>query len=308
MKIGFQINDIETLNFKTDSTLPIILESQKRKNKNYYFLPSSLTYKNGSVHAEIREIHFNNNKLEKYSIGKLQQTNLENFSHIFVRQDPPYNMEYVSSMHLLEQVKGPTKFINHPKGIRNAPEKISMLNYKKIIPPTIITRSKREVDFFVKTYGKSVIKPLYGNGGDSIFLLNKKDENYNQITERFIDQHNEPFIVQKFLPDIKNGDKRVILINGEPIAALRRTPKNNEIRSNIHVGGNCEAINLSKQDLKICNEIKDLLKEEGLFFVGIDIIGKYLTEINVTSPTCIQEIKKLHKIDIAKIIWNKLDV
>ena len=308
MKIGFQINDIETLNFKTDSTLPIILESQKRKNKNYYFLPSSLTYKNGSVHAEIREIHFNNNKLEKYSIGKLQQTNLENFSHIFVRQDPPYNMEYVSSMHLLEQVKGPTKFINHPKGIRNAPEKISMLNYKKIIPPTIITRSKREVDFFVKKYGKSVIKPLYGNGGDSIFLLNKKDENYNQITERFIDQHNEPFIVQKFLPDIKNGDKRVILINGEPIAALRRTPKNNEIRSNIHVGGNCEAINLSKQDLKICNEIKDLLKEEGLFFVGIDIIGKYLTEINVTSPTCIQEIKKLHKIDIAKIIWNKLDV
>ena len=308
MKIGFQINDIKTLNFKTDSTLPIILESQKRKNKNYYFLPSSLTYKNGSVYAEIREIYFNDNKLEKYSLGKIQHTNLVNFTHIFIRQDPPYNMEYVSSMHLLEQVKGTTKFINHPRGIRNAPEKISMLNYKKIIPPTIITRSKREVDYFVKKHGKSVIKPLYGNGGDSIFLLNTKDENYNQITERFIDQHNEPFIVQKYLSDIKNGDKRVILINGEPIAALRRIPKKNEIRSNIHVGGNCEAINLSRQDLKICNEIKDLLKEEGLFFVGIDIIGKYLTEINVTSPTCIQEIKKLHKIDIAKIIWNKLDV
>ena len=147
MKIGFQINDIETLNFKTDSTLPIILESQKRKNKNYYFLPSSLTYKNGSVHAEIREIKFNDNKLKQYSIGKIKHTNLENFSHIFIRQDPPYNMEYVSSLHLLEQVKGSTKFINHPKGIRNAPEKISMLNFKKIIPPTIITRSKKEVDF-----------------------------------------------------------------------------------------------------------------------------------------------------------------
>tara|TARA_B100000401_G_C52636357_1_gene638525 strand:- start:226 stop:882 length:657 start_codon:yes stop_codon:yes gene_type:complete len=215
-------------------------------------------------------------------------------------------MEYVSSLHLLEQVQRSTKFINNPKGIRNAPEKISMLAHKKIIPPTIITRSKIEVDNFVKKYGKSVIKPLYGNGGESIFLLNKNDENYNQIIERFIDQLNEPFIVQKFLSEIKKGDKRIIIINGKPIAALRRIPKNNEIRSNIHVGGNCEAIQLSKNDLKICNEIEKYLRDEGLFFVGIDIIGKYLTEINVTSPTCIQEIKKFHKIDIAKIIWDQL--
>tara|TARA_B100000401_G_scaffold436334_1_gene379615 strand:- start:77 stop:1012 length:936 start_codon:yes stop_codon:yes gene_type:complete len=307
MKIGFQINDVHTLNFETDSTLPIILESQKRKNKNYCFLPSSITYKNNAVYAEIREIYFKNGKIEKYTLGKLQLVSLETLNYIFIRQDPPYNMEYISSMHLLEQVKGSTKFINHPTGIRNAPEKISMLNFKKIIPPTIITRSKNEVDLFVKKYGKSVIKPLYGNGGESIFLLNKKDENYNQITERFIDQCNEPFIVQKFLPDIKNGDKRIILINGEPIAALKRIPRKNEIRSNIHVGGDCKAIKFSKQDLKICSEIKDLLKNEGLFFVGIDVIGKYLTEINVTSPTCIQEIKKLHKIDIAKIIWDKLN-
>ena len=306
MKIGFQINDIETLNFKTDSTLPIILESQKRKNKNYYFLPSSLTYKNGSVHAEIREIKFNENKLKQYSIGKIKNTNLENFNHIFIRQDPPYNMEYVSSMHLLEHVKGSTKFINHPKGIRNAPEKISMLSFKKIIPPTIITRSKKEINVFTKKNGKCVIKPLYGNGGESIFLLDNLDENYNQIIERFIDQLKEPFIIQKFLPEIKYGDKRIILINGEPIAALRRIPKNNEIRSNIHVGGNCEAVNISRRDLEICREIKGFLKDEGLFFVGIDVIGKYLTEINVTSPTCIQEIKKLHKIDVSKVIWDQL--
>lgn len=306
MNVGFQIDPVEKLNFKTDSSLPLILESQLRKNKNFYFLPSSLTYKNRCVYAKAKEVYFKKNKLANYTLGKEKQVKLNNFDYIFIRQDPPYNMEYISSMHLLEQVKGSTKFINHPKGIRNAPEKISMLAYEKIIPPTIITRAKNEVDNFTKKYGKSVIKPLYGNGGESIFLLDKKDENYNQITERFINQLSEPFIVQKFLPEIRNGDKRIILINGEPIAALRRVPKNQEIRSNIHVGGRCEAIKMSKQDMKICNEIKKFLKDEGLFFVGIDIIGDYLTEINVTSPTCIQEIKKLHKLDISKIIWDSL--
>ena len=306
MNVGFQIDEINKLNIKTDSSLPLILESQKRKNKNFYFLPSSLTYKNNLVYAQAREISFKNNKLENYIVGKLKQVRVDNFKYVFIRQDPPYNMEYISSMHLLEQVKSSTRFINHPKGIRNAPEKISMLAYKKIIPPTIITRTKKEINDFIKKNGKCVIKPLYGNGGESIFLLNIQDENYNQITERFIDQLKEPFIIQKFLPEIKYGDKRIILINGEPVAALRRIPVKNEIRSNIHVGGNCEAIKISRQDLKICAEIKEFLKDEGLFFVGIDIIGKYLTEINVTSPTCIQEIKKLHRIDISKVIWDQL--
>ena len=306
MKIGFQIDEINKLNIKTDSSLPLILESQKRKNKNFYFLPSSLTYKNNLIYAQVREISFKNNKLSNFIISNERQVRIDNFNYIFIRQDPPYNMEYISSLHLLEQVKGSTKFINHPKGIRNAPEKISMLSFKKIIPPTIITRSKKEINVFTKKNGKCVIKPLYGNGGESIFLLDNLDENYNQIIERFIDQLKEPFIIQKFLPEIKYGDKRIILINGEPIAALRRIPKNNEIRSNIHVGGNCEAVNISRRDLEICREIKGFLKDEGLFFVGIDVIGKYLTEINVTSPTCIQEIKKLHKIDVSKVIWDQL--
>ena len=306
MNIGFQIDAIEKLNFKTDSSLPLILESQKRKNKNFYFLPSSLTYKNNYLYAKVREIIFKNNQLSNYVIGKEKHVRVDNFNYVFIRQDPPYNMEYISSLHLLEQVKGSTKFINNPMGIRNAPEKISMLAYNKIIPPTIITRSKTEVDRFVKKNGKSVIKPLYGNGGESIFLINQRDANYNQIIERFIDQVSEPFIIQKFLPEIKNGDKRIILINGKPVAALRRIPKNYEIRSNIHVGGNCEAVAISKHDLKICSSIENFLIDQGLFFVGIDIIGKYLTEINVTSPTCIQEIKQLHKIDITKIIWDQL--
>ena len=306
MKVGFQVDELSKLNAKTDSTLPLIMESQKRKHKNFCFLPSSLTYKNNYLYAKAREILFKNNKLPNYALGKEQHLRVDHFNYVFIRQDPPYNMEYISSLHLLEQVKGSTRFINNPKGIRNAPEKISMLAHKKIIPPTIITRSKSEVESFLKQHGKSVIKPLYGNGGESIFLLNKNDANYNQIVERFIDNSNEPFIVQKFLSEIRNGDKRIIIIDGEPIAALRRIPRNNEIRSNIHVGGNCEKIQISKNDLRICNEIKKFLKNEDLFFVGIDIIGKYLTEINVTSPTCIQEIKKFHKIDISKIIWDQI--
>ncbi len=306
MNIGFQIDEIEKLNFQTDSSLPIILESQKRKNKNFYFLPSTLTYKNNHLYVQAKEIFFKNNKLSNYIIGNERELKVDHFDYVFIRQDPPYNMEYLTSLHLLEQVKNSTKFINSPNGIRNAPEKISMLAYKKIIPETIITRSKIEVDSFIKKNGKSVIKPLYGNGGESIFVLNQNDKNYNQIIEMFIDKQNEPFIVQKFLNEIKNGDKRIILIDGEPIAALRRIPKNNEIRSNIHVGGNCEVTQISKNDLKICNEIKNFLKDEGLFFVGIDIIGEYLTEINVTSPTCIQEIKRLHRIDISKVIWDQL--
>tara|TARA_A100001035_G_C27782368_1_gene502435 strand:- start:478 stop:1416 length:939 start_codon:yes stop_codon:yes gene_type:complete len=307
MKVGFQLDPIESLNLKTDSTLPIIFESQKRKNRNFYYLPGSLTFKNNSVYAMTREVKFKKNNLNDFSIGKLQSTNLDKFDYIFVRQDPPYNMEYISSMHLLEQISHKVRIINNPQGIRNAPEKISMLKYKNIIPPTIITRSKNEVNLFLNKHGTSVIKPLYGNGGEGVFLLSKKDKNFNQIVENFILNKQEPFILQKFISQVKDGDKRIILIDGEPVAAIKRMPKRNEIRSNIHVGGNCEKTKLTKQDEIICNEIKNYLKTEGLFFVGIDVIGKYLIEINVTSPTCIQEIKRLYKIDIASFLWDKLD-
>ncbi len=307
MKYGFQIDPVSTLNHDTDSTLPMIFESQKRKNRNFIFSPSSLTFKKNTTYALANEIKFKNNKLSSYIISREKILNLNSLDYIFIRQDPPYNMEYISSMHLLEQLDSKTKVVNSPSGIRNAPEKILMLKFKDIIPPTLITRSRNEIDLFMNNYKKSVIKPLYGNGGQGIFLLDKNDKNYNQIIEKFIDEESTPFIVQKFLPEIKKGDKRIILINGEPVAALKRIPKKNEFRSNIHVGGNTEAVKLSKNDRKICSIIKETLISEKLFFVGIDVIGNYLTEINVTSPTCIQEIKKLHKIDVAKIIYDGLD-
>ena len=307
MKYGFQIDPVHTLNKDTDSTLPMIFESQMRKNRNFIFTPSSLTFKKNTIYATAKEIKFKSSKLSSYIISSEKTMNLNSLNYIFIRQDPPYNMEYISSMYLLEHLNSKTRIINSPTGIRNAPEKILMLKFRDIIPPTLITRSRNEIDLFMKKFKKSVIKPLYGNGGQGIFLLDKKDKNYNQIIEKFIDEENVPFIVQKFLPEIKKGDKRIILINGEPVAALKRIPKTNEFRSNIHVGGNTEAVKLSKNDRKICRIIKETLISEKLFFVGIDVIGNYLTEINVTSPTCIQEIKKLHKIDVAKIIFDKLD-
>ena len=306
MKFGFQMDPVHTLNHKTDSTLPLILESQKRKNRNYIFLPSSLTLIKGSLYAQVKEIKFKNDKLDSYTLSVEKKLNLNSLNYIFIRQDPPYDMEYISSMHLLEQLNGKTKVVNSPSGIRNAPEKILMLKFNNIIPPTLITRSKDEIDRFMNIHKKSVIKPLYGNGGQGIFLLDKNDKNYNQIIEKFIDEQKTPFIVQKFLPEIIQGDKRIILVDGEPVAALQRIPQKNEFRSNIHVGGSTKAVALSRNDTKICNIIKETLISEKLFFVGIDIIGNYLTEINVTSPTCIQEIKKVHKIDVAKIIFDRL--
>ena len=306
MKTGFQMDLLSELNFKTDSTLPIIYESQKRKNINYIYHPRELYLKNNKVFALANSISFSSSNYQKYKLGKKEKLLLDSLDFLFIRQDPPYNMSYISSMHLLELVNSKTRIINNPHGIRNAPEKLLMLKFPKLIPPTLITKSTDEVNKFMDQYNQCVVKPLYGNGGEDIFFLNKKDKNYNQILEVFLKKNEEPFIIQKFLPEIKKGDKRIILIDGNPVGAVKRMPKGSEIRSNIHVGGKCIKTKLSKRDLEICNSLKEKLIENGLFFVGIDVIGNFLTEINVTSPTCIQEIKRLYKIDIAKIIWNNL--
>ena len=306
MNVSFQVDEGSTLNFKTDSTLPIIYESQKRKNKNYIFKPEDVYFYEDKVYANVNEITFHSTMLNDFSLSKKKKFSLNKSNFLFIRQDPPYDMTYVTSLHLLELLDNKVRIVNDPIGIRNSPEKLLMLKFPEIIPNTIITRSIDEIDRFTKKFSKSVIKPIYGNGGESIFLLDRKDKNFNQIIENFFYKSSEPFIIQEYLSEIKNGDKRIIIINGKPIAAIKRMPKNNEIRSNIHAGGTAISTELNRNDLKICQTIKDEILDNKLFFVGIDIIGNYLTEINVTSPTCIQEIKKLNKIDIARIIWDEL--
>ncbi len=301
------MDDLSKINFLTDSTISIIIESQLRGNKNYIYLPEDLIIQNNEVYALSRKISFNIKEPKNYKITPKKILKLSNMKIIFVRQDPPFNMSYITSLHILELLDSKkTRVVNDPRGIRNSPEKILIFDFPKLIPPTIVTRSKHQVTEFLKKYKKAVIKPLYGNGGESVFLISKKDLNLNQIVESFLTGNKEPFIVQKYLPEIIRGDKRIILINGKPVGAVARVPKKNEIRSNIHVGGLAKKTLISKSDQLICNAIGPELKKRKLFFVGIDVIGQYLTEINVTSPTCIREIKNLSNVDIAKTIWDEL--
>ena len=307
MNAAFQMDDLSVINFKTDSTIALILESQLRGNKNYIYSPKDLFIKNNEVLALSCSVVLDNKNPSKYKCSNKKNINLSNMKIIFIRQDPPYNMAYITSLHILELIdQEKTKIVNEPKGIRNSPEKILIFNFPKLIPPTIVTRSKKHIVEFLKIHKKAVIKPLYGNGGDNIYLISKNDLNLNQIIESFISKNKEQFIIQRYIPEIIKGDKRIILVNGDPVGAIARVPKNNEIRSNIHVGGSAKKILLSKSDRIICEIIGPELRKRKLFFVGIDVIGKYLIEINVTSPTCIREIKQLSKIDIAKIIWDKL--
>ena len=307
MQVAFQMDSLSKINFTTDSTISLILESQSRNNKNYIYTPNDLFIKNNEVFALASLINFNNKDFTKYKSIKKKIVKLSSMSIVFIRQDPPYDMAYITSLHILELIDSKkTRIINDPMGIRNSPEKILIFNFPELIPPTIVTRSKEQVIQFLKKYKKAVIKPLYGNGGEGIFLISIKDLNLNQIIESFISNNKEQFIVQKYLPDIIKGDKRIILVDGEPVGAIARIPKANEIRSNIHVGGTAKKIEMSKSDQLICNTIGPELKKRKLFFVGIDIIGKNLIEINVTSPTCIREIKQYSKVDISKIIWDKL--
>lgn len=308
MNIAFQMDDLSKINFATDSTLLLIIESQLRGNKNYIYLPEDLFIKNNIVYALTSLIKLDIKNPKNYKLTKKKVSKLSNMKIVFIRQDPPFDMSYITSLHILELLNSKkTKVINNPKGIRNSPEKIMIFDFPKLIPPTIVTRSKYQVIEFLKQYKKAVIKPLYGNGGEGVFFISKKDKNLNQIVESFLVSKKEPFIVQKYIPEITSGDKRIILINGMPVGAIARVPKTNEIRSNIHVGGLAKKTAISKSDQFICDAIGPELRKRELFFVGIDIIGKYLTEINVTSPTCLKEIKELSKIDIAEIIWNELN-
>ena len=307
MKIAFQMDDLSKLDFSTDSTIALIIESQIRGNKNYIYSPESLLVIKNEVFASVSSILFINNNKRNYKCSKKKFLKLSNMQIIFVRQDPPFNMAYITSLHILELInKSRTRIVNDPNGIRNSPEKIFIFNFPRLIPPTIVTRSKEQVVQFLSKHKKAVIKPLYGNGGEGIFLVSNNDLNLNQIIESFISKNKEQFMVQKYLPEIIRGDKRIILVDGKPVGAISRVPKKNEIRSNIHVGGSAKKIPISKSDKIICDAIGPELRNRKLFFVGIDIIGKNLIEINVTSPTCINEIKQLSKIDIAKIIWDKL--
>ena len=301
INVGFQMDPIEGLNLKQDTTLAIITECLSRNFNVFHFLPKNVSYADGEINAFCKKIlEVNKSKSPFYKLGLLEQTNLKKMDLIFVRQDPPFDIPYITSTFLLEYIENDVSIINRPSQIRNSPEKLFLNKWKHLTPKTLISRNYENILNFREKYENIIIKPLYSNGGSGIFYLKKNDKNFNSIIEMFLEKSSDQFIVQEYVEEIKKGDKRIILFNGEPVGAINRVPSDNDIRANLHVGGVAKKTSLTERENEICNEIGPTLVEKGLVFAGIDVIGGKLTEINVTSPTGFREIFQFDGVNLAK--------
>ena len=307
MKIAFQMDPIELVDISADSTFRLAEEAQIRGHDIYVYTPNDLTFNRGKIAAKVRSISLKRTIDDHVNFGTEEMLALNEFDVIWLRQDPPFDMGYITNTHLLDLVAQETLIVNNPFWVRNLPEKLLVLEFPDLIPDTLISRDLDEIKNFKKEFNDIIIKPLYGNGGAGIFRLREDDKNLTSLHELFCNMSSEPLIAQAFVPDVKNGDKRIILVDGEPVGAINRVPKVGEIRSNMHVGGVAEAAKLSQRDIEICSIIGPTLKSKGQVFVGIDVIGDYLTEINVTSPTGIQELERFDKVNIAEMIWHAVE-
>lgn len=307
LKIAFQMDPIEDVNIDGDSTFRIAEEAQARGHELFYYTPGKLAFKEGRVTARGWPLTVRREKGNHFTLGTEQEVDLADWDVVWLRQDPPFDMGYITTTHLLDIVHPETLVVNNPFWVRNYPEKLLMLEFPDLIPPTTIARDLDTLKAFKKKYGDIILKPLYGNGGAGVFRLVPEDRNLNSLHELFTGMNNEPLIAQKFLPDVAEGDKRVILIDGVAVGAINRVPAKGETRSNMHVGGRPEKIAMSARDLEICDRIGPLLREKGQIFVGIDVIGGNLTEINVTSPTGIMELDRFDGINVSKMIWEAIE-
>ena len=307
MKIAFQMDPIESVDINADSTFRLAEEAQIRGHDLYVYTPSDLTFNRGKIAAKVRSISLKRTIGEHVRFGSLEIIDLTEFDVIWLRQDPPFDMGYITNTHLLDLVASETLIVNDPFWVRNFPEKLLVLKFPDLIPDTLISRDLEEIKEFKRKFRDIIIKPLYGNGGAGIFRLKEDDKNLTSLHELFSSFSSEPLIAQAFIPEVKNGDKRIILVDGDPVGAINRVPKAGEIRSNMHVGGKAERAKLSQREKEICSAIGPTLKSRGQIFVGIDVIGNYLTEINVTSPTGIQELERFDKKNIAEMIWHAVE-
>ena len=307
MKIIVQMDPIERLNLSGDSTFALLLEAQERGYDIDIYTPHMLTLNDGLLSAEAQQIKAYHSPDRIEELNHPRSVLLDEYDIVLMRQDPPFDMSYITATHLLETIQDKTLILNNPFYVRNCPEKIFVNKYMKYMPHTLITRNMNEIIKFRDKHEKIIIKPLYGNGGANVFYSDGTDRNFGSIIENFLELNNEPFIIQQFIPKVKEGDKRIILIDGEIAGAINRLPQDGEIRSNMHVGGLPAKTEITEGDAKICNAISQDLKDFGLFFAGIDIIDNLITEINVTSPTGIREILQLSGIDVAKIFWDQAE-
>ncbi len=307
LKVALQMDPIGLVNIDGDSTFRIALEAQARGHSLFYYTPDKLAFVEGRILARGCPIELRRERGNHVSYGPEAQVDLSDFDVVWLRQDPPFDMGYITTTLLLEMIHPKTLIVNDPFWVRNSPEKLLVLRFADLTPPTAIARDLQTIRDFKARHGDVILKPLYGNGGAGVFRLDANDKNLASLHELFSGINREPLIVQKFLPAVSAGDKRVILIDGEPVGAINRVPLAGETRSNMHAGGRPEKIGLTARDLQICAAIGPILKEKGQVFVGIDVIGDWLTEINVTSPTGLQELERFDGINAAEKIWQVIE-
>lgn len=307
MKIAFQMDPIGPININADSTFRLMEEAQSRGHDLFYYTPDRLAFQEGRITARGWPVTVQRVQGDHYRLGEEIEVDLSDFDVVWLRQDPPFDMFYITTTHLLDRIHPKTLVVNDPFWVRNSPEKLLVLNFPDLTPPTTIARDLATIRAFKDKHGDVILKPLYGNGGAGVFRLTPEDRNLSSLHEMFTGFSREPLIVQKYLPAVTKGDKRVILVDGEAVGAINRVPAAGETRSNMHVGGRPEKVGLTKRDLEICARIGPVLREKGQVFVGIDVIGDWLTEINVTSPTGIQELERFDGVNIAARIWERIE-
>jgi glutathione synthase len=308
LKIAFLMDPLENLDLKGDTSFALALEAQKRNYEISHFTPSDLILKSNKVLANVCRIElYSSNDNESFKYNNRELISLSDYDVIMMRQDPPFDLSYITATYILEKVSNKSLVVNNPFEVRNSPEKILVTNFTDLMPKTLIAKDLNIIKSFRDEYRDIIIKPLYGNGGEGVFHLKPEDENLSSILEMFLNHNNEPLMIQEYIPDVRKGDKRVILLDGEIVGAINRIPSKGESRSNMHVGGKPEKTVLTERDKFICKTISQTLKDRGLIFVGIDIIGDYLTEINVTSPTGIREIKSHDSIAIEEMFWDFIE-
>ncbi len=308
LMVALQMDPIELIDINGDSSFALGLEASRRGHKLLHYDVNDLSFQDGRVTAYARGLTLKHEMGNHFSFGEEVKIDLgEEADVILMRQDPPFHMGYITATHILEHIHPKTLVVNDPASVRNAPEKIFLTRFLDLMPPTLITRNRRDVEEFRLEHKDIIVKPLYGNGGAGVFRIRHNDQNLNSLIEMFQEFYPEAFIVQKFLPEVAQGDKRIILVDGEAVGAINRVPQAGEVRSNMHVGGVARKTEMTAREIQICEAIGPTLRELGLLFVGIDVIGDYLTEINVTSPTGIQEIRRFDGTDIAKILWDAIE-
>ncbi|MDY8108040.1 glutathione synthase [Fulvimarina sp. 2208YS6-2-32] len=307
LKVAVQMDHVSSISIRGDSTFAIGIEAQRRGYELWHYTPDRLSMRGATVTARAEKMELRESEGDHFTLRATETIDLAEMDVVLLRQDPPFDMAYITSTHMLERVHPGTLVVNDPASVRNAPEKIFVTEFPDLMPETLITRDPEAVKAFRAEFGEMIMKPLYGNGGAGVFHVTRDDKNLSSFVEMFGQLSREPFICQRYLPDVRQGDKRIILVDGEIAGAINRVPAETDTRSNMHVGGKAVATQLTEREREICARIAPALKERGLIFVGIDVIGDMMTEINVTSPTGIREVKRFGGNDIAALLWDAIE-